>query len=66
MLATRKKYFKEFKLDAVSLVADQGYSCAMAARSLSGHAILLRKGGAKRRNLKDRERHLKKRRYSLQ
>ena len=41
MLTTRKKYSKEFKLDAVSLVADQGYSCAEAARSLSLHATLL-------------------------
>jgi len=41
MLTTRKKYSKEFKLDAVSLVADQGYSCAEAARSLSIHATLL-------------------------
>lgn len=30
----RKKYTKEFKLDAVSLVKEQGYSCADAARSL--------------------------------
>ena len=30
----RKKYSKEFKLDAVSLVAEQGYSQAEAARSL--------------------------------
>ena len=41
MLTTRKKYSKEFKLDAVSLVADQGYSCAEVARSLSIHATLL-------------------------
>ena len=41
MLTTRKKYSKEFNLDAVSLVADQGYSCAEAARSLSIHATLL-------------------------
>lgn len=31
----RKKYSKEFKLDAVGLVVDQGYSRAEAARSLS-------------------------------
>ena len=30
----RKKYSKEFKLDAVSLVSEQGYSQAEAARSL--------------------------------
>ena len=30
----RKKYSKEFKLDAVSLVIDQGYSRKEAARSL--------------------------------
>ena len=31
----RKKYSKEFKLDAVSLVLEQGYSKAEAARSLA-------------------------------
>ena len=30
----RKRYTKEFKLDAVSLVSEQGYSCTEAARSL--------------------------------
>jgi len=30
----RKKYTKEFKLDAISLVTEQGYSCADASRSL--------------------------------
>lgn len=33
-MTTRKKYTKEFKLDAVSLVLEQGYSRAEAARSL--------------------------------
>ena len=33
-MITRKKYSKEFKLDAVSLVLDQGYTRAEAARSL--------------------------------
>jgi transposase-like protein len=33
-MTTRKKYSKEFKLDAISLVTDQGYSRAEAARSL--------------------------------
>jgi transposase len=45
MLTTRKKYSKAFKLDAVSLVADQGSSCAEAARSLSLHATLLGRWG---------------------
>lgn len=31
----RKKYSKEFKLDAISLVKEQGYSRVEAARSLS-------------------------------
>ncbi len=31
---TRKKYSKEFKLDAISLVTDQGYSALEAADSL--------------------------------
>lgn len=33
-MTTRKKYTKEFKLDAVSLVLEQGYSRAEASRSL--------------------------------
>ncbi len=33
-MSTRKQYSKEFKLDAVSLVTEQGYSRSVAARSL--------------------------------
>ena len=33
-MSTRKKYPKEFKLDAISLVLDQGYSRREAARGL--------------------------------
>lgn len=33
-MSTRKKYTKEFKLDAVSLVKQHGYNCTEAARSL--------------------------------
>jgi transposase len=33
-MTTRKKYTKEFKLDVVSLVLDQGYTRKEAARSL--------------------------------
>lgn len=33
-MTTRKKYSKEFKLDAVSLVLEQGYTRREAARSL--------------------------------
>ena len=33
-MITRKKYSKEFKLDAVSLVTEQGYTRAEAAKSL--------------------------------
>ena len=40
-MTIRKKYSKEFKLDAVSLVVDQGYSRAEAARSLDINANLL-------------------------
>ncbi len=40
-MITRKKYSKEFKLDAVSLVTDQGYSRAEAARSLGLNANML-------------------------
>ena len=34
-MSTRKKYSKEFKLGAISLVLEQNYSRAEAARSLS-------------------------------
>ncbi len=33
-MGRRKKYSKEFKLDAISLVLEQNYSRAAAARSL--------------------------------
>jgi transposase len=33
-LNKRKKYSKEFKLDAISLVIEQNYSCSEAAKSL--------------------------------
>ena len=37
----RKKYSKEFKLDAISLVLDQEYTRAEAARSLEINANLI-------------------------
>jgi transposase len=40
-MATRKKYSKEFKLDAVSLVLDQHYSRIEAARSLGINTNML-------------------------
>ena len=40
-MTTRKKYSKEFKLDAVSLVTDQGYTRLEAARSLDIKANML-------------------------
>lgn len=40
-MSRRKKYSKEFKLDAVSLVLDQGYSRAEAARSLGLNSNML-------------------------
>ena len=42
-MRTRKKYSKEFKLDAVSLVLEQGYSKADAARSLEIDPSLIRR-----------------------
>lgn len=42
-MVTKKQYTKEFKLDAVSLVLDQGYSVAEAARSLEINANMLRR-----------------------
>ena len=40
-MTIRKRYSKEFKLDAVSLVVEQGYSRADAARSLDINANML-------------------------
>jgi len=40
-MVIRKKYSKEFKLDAVSLVIEQGYNRAEAARSLGINANML-------------------------
>ena len=40
-MSKRKRYTKEFKLDAVSLVREQGYSIAEAARSLDVNASML-------------------------
>lgn len=40
-MAARKKYSKEFKLDAISLVIDQGYTRIEAARSLGIQANML-------------------------
>ena len=40
-MSARKKYSKEFKLDAVSLVIDQSYSRAEAARSLDINSNML-------------------------
>ena len=40
-MVQKKKYSKEFKLDAISLVTDQDYSIAEAARSLEIRANML-------------------------
>ena len=40
-MTVRKKYSKEFKLNAVSLVKDQGYSRSEAARNLGINANML-------------------------
>ena len=40
-MTMRKKYSKEFKLDAISLVLEQGYTRAEAARSLEINANML-------------------------
>lgn len=40
-MVTRKKYSKEFKLDAVSLVLEQNYSRIEAARSLEINTNML-------------------------
>ncbi|APF02503.1 Transposase [Legionella pneumophila] len=40
-MSTRRKYTKEFKLDAISLVTEQGYTCREAARSLGINSNIL-------------------------
>ncbi|SCY51044.1 transposase, partial [Legionella israelensis DSM 19235] len=40
-MTIRRKFSQEFKLDAISLVKDQGYSRAEASRSLSIHPNML-------------------------
>jgi transposase len=40
-MATRKTYSKEFKLDAISLVLDQGYTRTDAGKSLNLGAQML-------------------------
>ena len=40
-MTTRRKYSKEFKLDAVGLVLEQSYSRAEAARSLGLNSNML-------------------------
>ena len=40
-MGPRKQYTKEFKLDAISLVLDQGFTIAEAARSLGIRANML-------------------------
>ena len=40
-MTTRKKYSKEFKLDAISLVLDQGYTRTDAGKSLDISAQML-------------------------
>lgn len=42
-MTIQKKYTKAFKLDAVSLVTEQGYTRAEAARSLDINANMLRR-----------------------
>jgi len=42
-MAVRKQYTKEFKLNAISLVLDQRYSVAEAARSLEINANMFRR-----------------------
>lgn len=42
-MTKRKQYSKEFKLDAISLVLDQGYTRPQAASSLGINANMLRR-----------------------
>ena len=49
-MTKRKRYTKEFKLDAVRLVTDQGYKCAEAARNLGINATMLNRWVQEYRN----------------
>lgn len=40
-MSTRRKYTKAFKLDAISLVTEQRYSCTEAAKSLGINSNML-------------------------
>ncbi len=42
-METRKQYTKEYKLDAISLVVDQGHSTTEVSRSLEINANMLRR-----------------------
>jgi len=42
MTNKRKQYSKQFKIDAVTLVTEQGYKVSEAARSLGIHEGILR------------------------
>ena len=46
----RKKYTKEFKLDAVRLVTNHGYKCSEAARNLGINANMLNRWVQEYRN----------------
>lgn len=52
-MTTRKKYSKEFKLDAVSLVLDQGYTRREAARSLDINEQMLGRWVKEHRDAED-------------
>ena len=43
MNETRRQYTNEFKLDAIALVQEQGYSAAQAAKSLEINENMLRR-----------------------
>ena len=49
-MSKRKRYSKEFKLDAVSLVLDQNYSRAEAARNLGLNSNMLGRWVAEHRD----------------
>lgn len=52
-MTNKRTYTKEFKLDAINLVLEQGYSGAEAARSLGLHESVLRRWLREHRDLED-------------
>ena len=52
-MSSKRTYTEEFKMDAVNLVLEQGYSGGEAARNLGLHESILRRWVREHRDLED-------------